>query len=255
MLTDTHAHLSSPRFDDDRDDALRRAREAGVTRIIDVGFNRRSIAASLALAEREPDVWAAVGWHPTDAVEMEPDDLDRLAEWCRHPKVVAIGEIGLDYYWKNVSPDVQRRAFREQIRLARRVGKPIVIHNRDAHGDVVAILREERADEIGGVMHCFSGDAHFAAECLALGFYLSFGGPITFKSNGALREVLARVPKDRLLLETDSPYLAPHPHRGRRNEPAYVRLVAETAASVLGMEPDELAAVTTENAKKLFILS
>jgi TatD DNase family protein len=185
---------------------------------------------------------------------MQPGDLEWLEELSRHPKVVAIGEIGLDYYWDTSPKDVQQRVFREQIRLARKVGLPISIHNRDAHQDVVDILREEKAAEVGGIMHCFSGSWEIARMCLDMNFYISFGGPITFKNARQPKEVLERVPLDRLLIETDSPYLTPHPYRGKRNETAYVRLVAEAAAELKGITLEELAEVTTSNAIRLLKL-
>lgn len=251
MLTDTHTHMNASAFDEDRDEAIRRATANGVTRIVNIGFNRETIPTSLALAEQYDFVYTAVGWHPQDAIDMREGDLEWIAELCKHEKVVAIGEIGLDYYWDTSPKDMQHRVFREQIRLARRIGKPIVIHNRDAHQDVVNILREEKADEVGGIMHCFSGSWETAKLCLDLGFHLSFGGPITYKNAKQPKEVLARVPLDRLLLETDAPYLTPHPYRGKRNETSYVRLVAEAAAEIKGMTLEEIAAVTTDNAVRL----
>ncbi|MBO9604408.1 MAG: TatD family hydrolase [Paenibacillaceae bacterium] len=251
MLTDTHTHMNASAFDEDRDEVIRRALESGVTRIVNIGFNRETIPTSLALAERYDFVYTAVGWHPQDAIDMREGDLEWIASLCKHEKVVAIGEIGLDYYWDTSPKDVQQRVFREQIRLARQVGKPIVIHNRDAHQDVVAILREEKADEVGGIMHCFSGSWETAKLCLDLGFHISFGGPITYKNAKQPKEVLAQVPLDRLLLETDAPYLTPHPYRGKRNETSYVRLVAEAAAEIRGMTLEEIAAVTTANAIRL----
>ena len=253
MLTDTHAHLDHPRFDGDRDEVLRRAREAGVTRIINIGFNRETIESTLRLAEAHDFVEAAVGWHPQDAADCTAEDLDRIEELVRdHPKVVAIGETGLDYFRMTSPKDVQQRVFREQIRLARRLGVPLVIHNRDAHADLVAILREEKAYDVGGVMHCFSGSWEIAEMCLAMNFYLSFGGPVTFQNAKQPKEVLRKTPPERLLLETDAPYLTPHPHRGQRNESGYVRLVAEAAAELKGMSLEEIAALTSTNAAGLF---
>jgi TatD DNase family protein len=177
--------------------------------------------------------------------------LEWIEELCKHPKVVAIGEIGLDYYWDTSPKDVQHRVFREQIRLARKLGMPIVIHNREAHQDILAILKEEKAAEVGGIMHCFSGSWETAKQCLDMNFYISFGGPVTFKNAKQPKEVLAQVPIDRLLIETDAPYLTPHPHRGKRNETAYVRLVAEAAAEIKGVSLEELAEITTQNAIRL----
>lgn len=254
MLTDTHTHLNASQFDEDRDQVIERAREQGVSRMINIGFNRETIPTSLELTERYDFIYTAVGWHPTDAIEMKPDDLDWIEQLCSRDKVVAIGEIGLDYYWDTSPKEVQHRVFREQIRLARKLGMPIVIHNRDAHHDVVQLLREEKAEDVGGVMHCFSGSWETAKLCLDMNFYISFGGPITYKNAKQPKEVLAQVPLDRLLVETDAPYLTPHPFRGKRNETGYVKLVAEAAADIRGISFEELARITSENATRLFRL-
>ncbi|GGG87383.1 TatD family hydrolase [Paenibacillus radicis (ex Gao et al. 2016)] len=251
-LFDTHTHMDSSKFDSDRAEAINRAREAGVDLMINVGFNRETIPTTMALAEQYDFVYAAVGWHPVDSIEMQPGDLEWIEELCSHPKVVAIGEIGLDYHWDTSPKDVQHRVFREQIRLARKVGKPIIIHNRDAHEDIVRLLKEENAAEVGGVMHCFSGSWETAQKCLDMNFYISFGGPVTFKNARVPKEVLERVPLDRLLIETDSPYLSPHPFRGKRNETAFVTYVAEAAAEITGKTVDEIAKITMENGKKCF---
>ncbi|RKP45460.1 TatD family deoxyribonuclease [Cohnella endophytica] len=251
MLIDTHAHLDSPKFDSDREEVISRALEAGIDTIVNIGFNRETIPSTMALAEKYPFIYAAVGWHPTDAIDMKPEeDLAWIERLCSHPKVVAIGEIGLDYYWDTSPKDVQQAVFREQIRLARRLNKPIVIHNRDAHEDILTLLKEEKAEEVGGIMHCFSGSWETAQKCLDMNFYISFGGPVTFKNARVPKEVLDRVPLDRLLIETDAPYLTPHPHRGQRNESAYVRLVAETAAEIKGLNLEDIAKITSENARR-----
>lgn len=248
MLIDTHAHLDSPKFDNDRAEVIARAQEAGIDTIVNIGFNRETIPSTMALAEQYPFIFAAVGWHPTDAVDMNlEEDLAWIEKLCSHPKVVAIGEIGLDYYWDTSPKEIQHTVFREQIRLARRLNKPIVIHNRDAHEDIVRLLKEENASEVGGIMHCFSGSWETAKQCLDMNFYISFGGPVTFKNARVPKEVMERVPMDRLLLETDAPYLAPHPHRGQRNESAYVRLVAEAAAQIKGLSLEEIANLTSRN--------
>lgn len=248
MLIDTHAHLDSPKFDDDREETIQRALDAGVETIVNIGFNRETIPTTMELAECYPFIYAAVGWHPTDAIDMKlEEDLAWIESLCSHPKVVAIGEIGLDYYWDTSPKDIQHIVFREQIRLAKKVKKPIVIHNRDAHEDVVRLLKEEGASEVGGIMHCFSGSWETAKQCLDMNFYISFGGPVTFKNARVPKEVLAKVPDDRLLIETDSPYLAPHPYRGKRNESAYVRLVAEEAAAIKGISVEEIENLTSRN--------
>ncbi|GIQ67265.1 TatD family deoxyribonuclease [Xylanibacillus composti] len=252
MLFDTHAHLDSAKFEEEREAMIERARDNGVDYIVNVGFNRETIPTTMALAEQYEWIYAAVGWHPQDAITMQEGDLAWIESLTAHPKVVAIGEIGLDYYWDTSPKDVQQQVFREQIRLARKLKLPIIIHNRDAHQDVVNILQEENAAEVGGIMHCFSGSWEIAKRCLDMNFHISFGGPITFKNAKQPKEVLAQVPLDRLLIETDCPYLTPHPFRGKRNESAYVRYVAEAAAEIKGLEIEELASITTRNALKLF---
>ncbi|USB33293.1 TatD family hydrolase [Paenibacillus sp. YPG26] len=252
MLFDTHTHLDAPQFDEDREEVIARAVEQGVTRMVNVGFNRETIPSTMKLAEAYEFIYAAVGWHPQDAITMKDGDLEWIAELCGHKKVVAIGEIGLDYYWDTSPKDVQHAVFRKQIGLARSLNMPIVIHNRDAHEDVVRILREEKASEVGGIMHSFSGSWETAKMCLDMGFHISFGGPVTFKNAKQPKEVLVQIPDDRLLVETDSPYLTPHPFRGKRNESAHVRLVAEMAAELKGISLEELADITTKNALELF---
>lgn len=254
MLTDTHTHMNADAFDEDRDEAIQRAWEQGVTRIVNVGFNRETIPSSIALAEKYDFIYSTVGWHPQDAKSMQDEDLEWIESFCKHDKVVAIGEIGLDYYWDKSFKEKQQQVFREQIRLARKVGLPVVIHNRDAHQDIVQILKEEKASEVGGIMHCYSGSWEIAKLCLDMNFYISFGGPITFKNAKQPKEVLQKVPLDRLLIETDAPYLTPHPYRGKRNETAYVRLVAEAAGELTGHSLEEIAQITTENAIRLLKL-
>jgi len=252
MITDTHAHLNVEAFDEDREGVIQRALDAGVTRIINIGFNRETIPSSIELSERYTFIYSAVGWHPQDAIDMKDSDLEWIESLCSHPKVVGIGEIGLDYYWDTSPKEVQHQVFREQIRLARKLQLPIIIHNRDAHADVVRILKEEQAAEVGGIMHCFSGSWEIAKMCLDMNFYLSFGGPVTFKNAVQPKEVLKNTPLDRLLIETDSPYLTPHPYRGKRNESAYVRYVAEAVAGIKGLELEEICNITTSNALQLF---
>lgn len=253
MLFDSHTHMNDRQFDQDRDEALRRAREEyGVSRILNIGFNRETIPATLALAEKYDFIYAAVGWHPHDAKDCTVEDLDWLESLVDHPKVVALGEMGLDYYWDNSPRGVQESVFRQQIRLARELDLPIIIHDRDAHRDVVRILREERAEEVGGVMHCFGGDWEIAEQCLQMNFMIGLGGPVTFKNAETPKEIARRVPIDRMLVETDAPYLAPHPKRGKRNETGYVRLVAQAIAELRGMTLEEVAHHTSDNANRLF---
>lgn len=253
MLFDTHTHLNDQAFDADREDVIRRAREAGVELLVNVGFNRRTIEQTLELARQYEFIYAAVGWHPHDAQDLKDEDLEWIEELAlTEPKVVAIGEMGLDYYHNHSAKEVQKDVFRRQIALAKRTNKPIIIHDRDAHRDVVDILKKEGADAVGGVMHCFGGSVEIARECLDLGFYISFGGPLTFKNAKKPKEVVKEIPLDRLLIETDSPYLTPHPYRGKRNESGYIRYVAESMAQLKEISYEEICQITMENGKRLF---
>jgi TatD DNase family protein len=252
MLFDTHVHLNDKQFSDDLQDVIKRTKAAGVENVVVVGFDRPTISRAIELVEEYDFMYAAVGWHPVDAIDLTEDDLQWIEELSRHPKVVAIGEMGLDYHWDKSPKEIQKEVFRKQIRLAKKVKLPIIIHNREATADIMEILKEENAAEVGGIMHCFSGSAETAKECINMNFYISLGGPVTFKNAKKPKEVAEQIPLDRLLIETDCPYLAPHPFRGKRNEPAYVELVAEQIAELKGLSKEEVAAATTANAKKLF---
>ncbi|HIQ02215.1 MAG TPA: TatD family deoxyribonuclease [Anaerolineales bacterium] len=249
QLVDSHAHLDFPQFDGDRGTVIGRAREAGLVAILNVGTDLASSRAAVALAEAHDFIYAAVGVHPHDAKTLTPAVLEELRTLARHPKVVAIGEIGLDYY-RDLSPrPVQRRAFAEQLALAAELGLPAVVHSREAHDDVLAALGEW--DGVG-VLHSYSGGPERLEEVLSLGFSVGLSGPVTFPEARKLRAVAALVPLDRLLVETDCPYLTPVPHRGRRNEPAYVRYVVEAVARARGEEPEGIARAAAENAHRLF---
>ncbi|MCR4440208.1 MAG: TatD family hydrolase [bacterium] len=250
-LIDTHAHLDFPELAEDVADVTRRAREVGVVSIVNVGVDLASSLASVRLAEKYEGVYAAVGIHPHDAATARDEALRELRTLARHPKVVAVGEIGLDYYRGHSPRDVQRQVFGRLLSMAADVGLPVIIHTRQAWDDVLAAVREVMGDSGRGVFHCFSGGIEGAREVLAMGFHVSFTGVLTFK-NARAGEVLAHVPLERLLLETDCPFMAPEPHRGRRNEPAYVHLIAQKVADVLGVPLAEVAQRTTENARRLF---
>jgi len=252
MLFDSHAHLNAEQYKDDLEEVIDRARAEGVSNMLVVGFDRPTISRAMQLAETYEFIYASVGWHPVDAIDMTDQDLAWLEELAAHPKVVALGEMGLDYHWDKSPKDIQKEVFRKQIELAKRVKLPIIIHNREATKDIVDILIESGAEEVGGIMHCFSGSFETARECMKMNFYISFGGPVTFKNAKSVKEVAAHIPLDRLLIETDCPYLTPHPFRGKRNEPSYVKLVAEELANLHNISYEELANKTTENAKKLF---
>ena len=253
QLFDTHAHLHFPDYADDLDAVLERARGAGVRGMVTIGTDRESNQAVVEMARRVPDVWATVGIHPHDAGDAGEADFAEMEKLARsEAKVVGFGEMGLDFYRNLSPPEAQREVFRRQISMARELGKPLVIHCRDAHDETLAILAEERAREIGGVMHCFSGDVQIARRCLDLGLFISLAGPVTYKNARALPEVARFVPEDRLVVETDCPYLPPTPHRGKRNEPAYVALTAGFVAGLRGVSPDALGAAVTANASTLF---
>jgi TatD DNase family protein len=251
MLIDTHCHLGWDSFDADRDAVIERALAAGVERLLTVGTDLRAARKAVEIAQRHAPVYAAFAIHPHDTQAAAEADYAALAELARQPKVVAYGEIGLDFY-RDYSPrDVQAAAFRRQIRLARELNLPIIIHDREAHDETLAILRAE-GGPYRGVFHCFAGDEATAAQVVDLGFYLSFPGSITFNKEMPAHRVLRACPRDRLLIETDAPFIAPKPFRGKRNEPAHVRFTAERAAEVLGMPLDELARQTAANAYRLF---
>jgi TatD DNase family protein len=254
MLFDTHAHLNAEQFDEDLEEVITRAQENGVENMVIVGFDRPTITRAMELVEKYDFMYASVGWHPVDAIDVNDEDLAWIEELSSHPKVVAIGEMGLDYYWDKSPKEIQKEVFRKQIQLAKKVNLPIVIHNREATADIVEILKEEGASEVGGIMHCFSGSVEVAQECLNMNFYISLGGPVTFKNARKPKEVAEAVPLEKLLIETDCPYLAPHPYRGKRNEPGYVKLVAEQIAELKGISYEEVARITTANAKKLFAI-
>lgn len=248
-LIDSHAHLDSQKFDGDRDAAIERAREAGVFAILNVGGDLASSRAAVALAERYDFIYAAVGVHPHDARTVTPAVLGELRALASHSKVVAIGEIGLDYY-RDLSPrPVQRQAFADQLALAVDLGLPVVVHSREALDDVLAALQ---GWEGTGVLHSYSGGPERLEEVLELGFSIGISGPVTFPKAEPLRAVAAAVPLGRLLVETDCPYLTPVPYRGRRNEPAYVRYVAQAVARARGMEAEPLARAAADNARRLF---
>ncbi len=251
MLADSHAHIDDERFDADREEVVARALAAGVSLIVNIGADMASSARSVALAEKYPGIYAAVGMHPHDSRDMKETDYHQLEQWATHPKVVAIGEIGLDYHYDLSPRPVQKEVFLRQLDLARKTGKPFIIHEREAHADMLDIIRNA-ARGLNGVFHCFSGSVETAREYLKMGFYISVAGPVTFPKSAKTKDVAKAVPLDRLLVETDSPYLTPQPFRGKRNEPAYVRLVAEEIANLRDIPLAELAEATTANVRRLF---
>ncbi|WP_436865140.1 TatD family hydrolase [Staphylococcus saprophyticus] len=255
MLIDTHVHLNADQYDEDLEEVIERARENGVDRMFVVGFDTPTVERTMELIDQYEFIYGIIGWHPVDAIDCTEERLEWIEKLAVHPKVIGIGETGLDYHWDKSPKDVQQALFRKQIALAKRVNLPIIIHNREATQDCVNILKEEHAEEIGGIMHSFSASPEIADDVInKLNFYVSLGGPVTFKNAKQPKEVAKHVPFDRLLVETDAPFLSPHPYRGKRNEPVRVTLVAEQIAELRGVSYEEVCKQTTENAERLFKL-
>lgn len=253
MLFDTHAHLDDSKFDDDRDEVIAKCKEEKVALILNAASNLTTSVKAINLADKYKCIYASVGVHPHDASEMDENSCMVLAELAeKNNKVRAIGEIGLDYYYDYSPRDIQKKRFAEQIDLAKQLKLPVIIHDRDAHEDTMNILKKSGVKEVGGVLHSFSGSVEMMRECLKLNMYISVSGPVTFKNAKKTVEVAKEVPLDMLLIETDSPYLTPVPHRGERNYPAYVRHVAEKIAALRDMPFEEIAQKTLENGKRLF---
>ena len=254
-LIDSHAHIDAPQFADDREVMLQRAREAGVNTLLAIGTGPgpEKLDAALPYAEQHDWIYTTVGIHPHEAKEVTQAHLDELARLAKHPKVIAWGEIGLDYFYDHSPRDVQATVFRQQMELAHAAKLPIIIHCRDAWDDCLAQLEQHwKPTALGGILHCFTGTLEHAQRGLAMGFYISFSGNSTYPKTQHLRDVAKEIPLDRILIETDSPYLAPQPYRGKRNEPAYVVEVAKTLAAVRNLPPDKFAAATTANFRRLF---
>ena len=253
-IFDTHAHYDADRFDSDRDTVLSALPGDGVGLVVDPGCDLPSSRAAVALAEKYSHVYAAVGVHPEDCAGFQDGDLEELRRLLRHPKVVAIGEIGLDYYWEENPPrDFQQTVFRKQLALASELDLPVIVHDREAHGDSLAIIQE--FPTVTGVFHCFSGSPEMAAELLKRGWYLGFDGPITYKNAKRAPEVAAITPLDRMVVETDAPYMAPVPMRGKRNDSRYLPYVIEKLAAWKGVTVEEMTRITWENGRRLFRLA
>ena len=253
MLFDTHAHYYAEQFDPDRDEDLSALPAANVGLVLCPGCDLESSRQSIALAEQYPFLYAAAGVHPEDALGLPDDWLDQVEAMTRHPKVKAVGEIGLDYYWQEVPRDLQKEVFRAQLALAQRLDMPVIVHDREAHGDSLAIVKEFPG--VCGVFHCYSGSVEDAKTLIKLGWHLSFTGTITFKNARKAPEVIAAVPLDRIMVETDAPYMAPTPYRGKRCDSRYVYRMAETIAQIKGLTTQEVEEATTENGKRLFGIS
>ncbi len=250
MFIDSHAHYNAEAFSEDRETILQALPASGIEAVVNIGDTLLASKTCLSMADKYPFVYAAVGVHPESASEINENALAQLEAMAHHKKAVAIGEIGLDYYYDDVPREIQKEAFRSQLRLAKRLGKPVVIHDRDAHGDCLEILQEEGITR--GVMHCFSGSVEFMREIVRLGLHIALGGVVTYKNARHTVDVAKEVPIDKLLLETDCPYLAPVPHRGKRNSSLYLVHTAEKIAELRGMTVEEVAMHTKANTKKLF---
>jgi len=252
MLIDSHAHLDDRRFNKDRDKLIKSLKQNDISLVINIGADVSTSIKSVKLAEKYENIYAAVGVHPHSAKEMDDSTIEVLRAFAKRDKVVAIGEIGLDFHYDNSPRDVQRKRFIEQIGLAKELDLPIVVHSRDADQETFDILKEEADEKLRGVLHCYSGSAEMAKEYIDLGFYISLAGPVTFKNARKPKEVAKSVPIDKLLIETDAPYLTPEPHRGKRNEPIYVRHVASMIAELRDMSFEDVGRITSENTKRLF---
>lgn len=255
MIFDTHAHYDDEQFDIDREELLGKMQEAGIETIVDVGASIETTKKALELAHRYNFIYAAAGVHPSEVAELDDDSIELLRGLSRDEKCVAIGEIGLDYHWPEPEPELQKLWFKRQLNLARQENLPVIIHSRDAAADTLEILRNERAEEIGGVVHCFSYSKEVARECVKMGFYIGIGGVLTFKNARKMVEVMEDTPMDRILLETDCPYLAPEPFRGKRNSSLYLPYVVQKMAEIKGISADEVISITRENARTMYGLN
>jgi len=250
MLFDTHAHLNDPAFDEDRDELLETFQDAGVGLVLNAGCSLESSHDCIALAEKYPWIYASVGTHPDTADEVNEQVLESYRQMCKHPKVKAIGEIGLDYYYETIHRETQMRAFRMQMKLAEELDMPVIIHERDAHNDGMTIVKE--FPKVKGVFHCYSGSAEMARQLVNLGWYIGFTGVLTFKNARKAVETAASIPLERIVLETDCPFMAPVPYRGKRNHPGLLPYMAQRLAEIRGMDVEEIIRITTENAKRLY---
>lgn len=252
MIFDTHAHYDDKQFDPDREELLASMKDQGIGTIVDVGSNMETSAWIVEAVKRYPMMYGAVGVHPSDTADLTDEDIDTLKEYAAMDKILAIGEIGLDYYWDEPEREIQKKWFEAQIELAREVKLPIIIHSRDAAKDTYDIMKSLHAEDIGGVVHCFSYSKEMARQFLDMGFYIGIGGVVTFKNAKTLKEVAAYAPLNRIVLETDCPYLSPEPNRGKRNSSLNLNYVAEALSQIKGIDKEELIAVTEENARRLY---
>ena len=250
MLFDTHAHMNDPAFDADREEILLGLKDKGVHYMMNVGCCMESSRDCIAMAEKHPFVYAAVGSHPDSADEVNESVLDAYRQMAQHPKVKAIGEIGLDYHYEDIPREIQKQAFRMQMELAQELNMPVIVHERDAHDDGMRIVKEFK--NVTGVFHCYSGSAEMARQLVDMGWYIGFTGVLTFKNARKAVETAQQIPLERIVLETDCPFMAPEPFRGKRNDPGYLYRMAEQLAQIRGIDVEQVQTVTTENAKKLY---
>ena len=254
MIFDTHAHYDDEQFDIDRDSLLMSMKENGIGTIVNIGANLASSKTTLELAHKYDFIYGAVGVHPSDSAELSDDNFDRIRQMCADEKCVAIGEIGLDYYWPEPDHEIQKKWFVRQLDLAREVKLPVVIHSRDAAADTVQILKDNNAGDIGGVVHCFSYSKEVAIECVKMGFYIGVGGVLTFKNGKKMKEVVSEIPIEKIILETDCPYLAPEPNRGKRNSSLNLPYVVKAMAEIKGISEEEVIDITERNARDMYRL-
>lgn len=252
MIFDTHAHYDDKAFDEDREQLLQRLPEQGISRVVNISSNLKSCAKVLELAEHYSYCYAAVGIHPSDSGELDEENVKKIEEQCNHAKCVAVGEIGLDYYWEEPEPLIQKKWFGRQMELARKLKLPIVVHSRDAARDTIEMMKDYKAEEIGGVIHCYSYSKETARAFLDMGFYFGIGGVLTFKNGKKLKEAVSYLPMDRMVLETDSPYLTPEPFRGKRNCSLYLPYIVSQLALMKGISEEEVERRTWKNACSLY---
>ncbi|SHK51474.1 TatD family hydrolase [Tepidibacter formicigenes] len=252
MLFDTHAHLCDSRFKEDREDVIKKIKEEGIKYVLNPGADIPSSLKAVELSKKYDFIYAAVGVHPHDVKDINEDTISVLKGLAQNEKVLAIGEIGLDYYYDNSPRDIQKKWFKRQIELANELKLPIIVHDRDAHQDTFDIIKNTKSKDIGCVLHCYSGNVHLAREYIKMGCLISIAGPVTFKNNKKTQEVVREIPLEYLLIETDSPYLTPHPHRGKKNDPSYVRYIAEKIAIEKGISYEKVCEATMENGKRFF---
>ena len=252
MIFESHAHYDDEAFDEDREELLSSLQEKGIEYVINVGASLKSTASTVELTKRYPFVYGAAGVHPSETAELNEENCKWLKEQCKQAKILAVGEIGLDYYWEEPEHEIQKIWFERQLELAREVKKPVIIHSREAAKDTYDIMCAHKAEEIGGVVHCYSYSAEMALEFIKMGFYIGVGGVVTFKNGKKLKEVVEAIPLDKILLETDCPYLAPEPNRGKRNSSLNIPYIAQQIASMKNVSYEEVVSVTNANAKQLF---